>query len=117
MNFLVDAHLPRRLALWLREIGHDAIHTLDLPHKNQTTDVEINAVSLRENRVVITKDADFINSFLLLRQPYKLLVVSTGNIPNVALEEIFIRNISAITSSLEAHHYIELTRTALVIHQ
>ncbi|MDD5580681.1 MAG: DUF5615 family PIN-like protein [Methylobacter sp.] len=30
MSFLVDAHLPRHLALMLREQGYDAIHTLDL---------------------------------------------------------------------------------------
>lgn len=53
MNFLVDAHLPRRLARKLQEAGHDAIHTLDLPNGNRSTDSEINAVSVRENRVVI----------------------------------------------------------------
>jgi predicted nuclease of predicted toxin-antitoxin system len=31
MKFLVDAHLPRRLVLRLREAGHDAVHRLDLP--------------------------------------------------------------------------------------
>jgi predicted nuclease of predicted toxin-antitoxin system len=63
MNFLVDAHLPRRLARRLQEAGHDALHTLDLPRGNRTTDTEINAISLSERRVVITKDADFVNSF------------------------------------------------------
>ena len=32
MNFLVDAHLPRRLAFRLRDAGQDALHTLDLPN-------------------------------------------------------------------------------------
>jgi predicted nuclease of predicted toxin-antitoxin system len=45
MKFLVDAQLPRRLVHQLREAGHDAIHTLDLPHKNRTTDAEILDVS------------------------------------------------------------------------
>lgn len=31
MKFLIDAQLPRRMALWLGETGHDAKHTLDLP--------------------------------------------------------------------------------------
>jgi len=31
MTFLVDAHLPRRLAYQLRAFGHEAVHTLDLP--------------------------------------------------------------------------------------
>lgn len=41
MNFLVDAHLPRRLCRILANYGHSAIHTLDLPHQNQTDDHEI----------------------------------------------------------------------------
>ncbi len=31
MKFLVDAQLPRRLIHRLRESGHEAKHTLDLP--------------------------------------------------------------------------------------
>jgi predicted nuclease of predicted toxin-antitoxin system len=38
MNFLIDAQLPRRFVVWLREAGHDALHTLDLPLKNRTPD-------------------------------------------------------------------------------
>ncbi len=38
MNFLIDAHLPRHLALLLREHVYDAIHTLDLAAGNRTTD-------------------------------------------------------------------------------
>jgi predicted nuclease of predicted toxin-antitoxin system len=79
MNFLVDAQLPRRLARILASAGHDALHTLDLSRANRTTDAEINAISLRQKRVVITKDADFVDSFLLSKEPYKLLLVSTGN--------------------------------------
>lgn len=40
MRFLVDAQLPKRLAIWLAGAGHDAVHTLDLPHTNRTLDDE-----------------------------------------------------------------------------
>jgi len=43
MKFLVDAQLPRRLVKRFREAGFDAIHTLDLPMGNRTSDAEINA--------------------------------------------------------------------------
>jgi len=42
MRFLIDAQLPRRLVYCLREVGFEALHTLDLPHGNQTQDGEIN---------------------------------------------------------------------------
>jgi predicted nuclease of predicted toxin-antitoxin system len=116
MNFLVDAQLPRRLARRLQEAGHDALHTLDLPAGNRTTDREINTLSLRESRIVITKDADFVNSHLLVGQPYKLLLISTGNITNTALEALFVPNIPLIVTALQANNYAELTRTTLIIH-
>ena len=38
MKFLVDAQLPRRFASWLKDTGHDARHTLDLPKNNFDAD-------------------------------------------------------------------------------
>ncbi|MCS6883623.1 MAG: DUF5615 family PIN-like protein [Chloroflexaceae bacterium] len=115
MTFLGDAHLPRRLARKLQEAGHDAIHPLDPPKGNRSTDSDINEVSVRANRVVITKYADFVNSFLFTGQPYKLLVVPAGNVTNAALEALFLPNISAIVTAFQTHGYIELTPTALIV--
>ena len=42
MNFLIDAQLPRRMVAWLMVAGADAVHTLDLPDGNRTTDVQVN---------------------------------------------------------------------------
>jgi len=115
VNFLIDAQLPRRLARKLRELGHDALHTLDLPGGNRTPDPEINAVAQRDNRVVITKDADFVNSFLLLGQPGKLVLISTGNVTNAELEAVLLPRIPAIEAELQTSSYVELTRTALIV--
>lgn len=69
-----------------------------------------------ERRVVITKDADFVNSFLITQMPYKLLLVSTGNISNKELESLFSKNMEAIVSALSLFDYVELTRTSLIEH-
>ena len=69
MKALVDAQLPRRMAAWLAAAGCDAIHTLDLPDGNRTTDTQINDLANGEGRVVITKDADFVDSHLLSGRP------------------------------------------------
>lgn len=116
MNFLVDAQLPRIIATRLIEQGHDAKHTLDLPDGNRTTDATICAVAEKENRVVMTKDADFVNSFLLLRKPPQLLLISTGNITNANLEAIFVPQIAAISVAFSTASFIELTRTAIIVH-
>ena len=54
MKLLIDAQLPRSLAKRFREAGFEAIHTLDLPLGNRTPDTEINALSIREQYVVVT---------------------------------------------------------------
>jgi len=85
----VDAQLPRRMKQWLTAAGCDAIHTLELPDANRTTDEQINEVVDREKRVLITKDADFVDSHVLRTRPAKLLVISTGNISNRDLLFVF----------------------------
>lgn len=117
MKFLVDAQLPRRLAYWLQEAGHDAIHTLDLPLGNRSPDRVIYEISEREQRIVVTKDADFVNSFTLYHKPYKLLLVSTGNIKNTELERLFSQSMQQITEAFEEHDFVELGRTAFTIHE
>lgn len=65
---------------------------------------------------MITKDTDFVNSFLLSHQPPKLLLISTGNIRNADLEALLVAQLRAIMSAFAADDYLELTRTALIIH-
>lgn len=97
-------------------LGYEATHTLDLPNGNRTTDVEINAISFREQAIVITKDADFVTTFTIDRKPYKLLLLSTGNIKNAELENLIAQNISDIVTAFKVHNFIELNREMLVIH-
>ena len=116
MKFLVDAQLPRRLAEQLRSAGHDVVHTLDLPLQNHTPDAFINQISLNEERTVITKDADFVNSFILHQEPYKLLLVATGNCKNSDLLKLFADNIDRIVEGFIVYKFIELDRSHVIFH-
>ena len=69
VNFIVDAQLPRRAAGWLRAAGCDAVHTLDLPDANHTSDARIIDLAERDQRAVVTKDADFVDSHTLHGRP------------------------------------------------
>ena len=100
MKFLVDAQLPVHLARFLQTEGYDAIHTKDLPKQNKTTDTEINTVSVQENWIVITKNSDFFDSFLIRQEPYKLLLVTTGNITNTELGTLFRKDLSQLLNLL-----------------
>jgi predicted nuclease of predicted toxin-antitoxin system len=117
MRFIVDAQLPVRLARFLLERGYDTLHTKDLPLQNATPDTYINNLSIQEQRVVITKDADFVESFLLWQIPHKLLLISTGNIKNSELYLLFQANIQQLVSLLENHSYLELGRDEIIVHQ
>lgn len=117
MKFLVDAQLPRRLATHLQSLGHDVLHTLDLPDGNRTTDSELNEVSLRDQRILITKDSDFVNSFLLSGRPFKLLLIATGNIGNDELLFLVDQHFPDVEAVLVRAAFLELNREGLVLHE
>ena len=116
MKFLIDAQLPARLARFLQESGHDAVHSLSLPNGNRSTDAEIATGANEENRVVVSKDRDFRDAHLLRGVPRRLLLVLTGNISNDELLELFRLNLAEIVNALEEMHFAELTPTNLIIH-
>ncbi len=115
MRFLVDAQLPRRLAGLLNSAGCDALHTLDLPDANRTTDEQVIECADREQRAVVTKDADFVSSHLLFGRPAKLLLVSTGNISNRDLEQLLAPLMADLVREFQSHSFIELGRAGIVV--
>ena len=116
MRFLVDAQLPKILAEELVKNGHHAIHTRDLPLENNTSDEEIRQIADREDMVVVSKDNDFVISHLLHNSPRQILIVSTGNIPNIELLQLFRAHLSLIINSFKDGSYVEISRSYLVVH-
>ena len=114
MKFLIDAQLPKALASLLQEKGYDAIHTLEMPNRNATDDKEINELSIKEKRIVISKDSDFYDSYTANREPYRLLYLTTGNIRNKELLEIFNNNIKKIITEFTNSYVIEVNRTSII---
>jgi len=115
MKFLMDAQIPRRLARVLTTFGHDAVHTLDLQDGNRTTDQRICEIADAESRVVVTKDRDFVDSFMVRGSPGRLIFVTTGNIRNDELVELFVRRIPEIESSLRSSRFLEFSRSGLLV--
>ena len=114
MNFLVDAQLPRRMTEWLTAAGCDAVHTLDLPDANRTTDKQIIDVADRDQRAMVSNDADFVDSHVLHGHPAKLLLISTGNISNRELEALMVPLIPEMIRQFGSHSFLELGRTGIV---
>lgn len=117
MKLLIDAQLPRRLAHQCRAAGYDVLHTLDLPEGNRTSDRELIALADADGRVMVTKDADFVNAFVLTGTPKQLLLLSIGNITNDALAQLLLPQLAHLQALFAEHSFLELTRTTLIIHQ
>jgi len=117
MNFIVDAQLPKSHSDYLNFKGLDSIHTLDLTEGNAISDKKIIEISIKEERVVITKDYDFLESFVLKSLPKKLIIVKTGNIPNNQLIKIFGGNLENILSIIQRSNLIEIHPTEIIEHE
>ncbi len=117
MKFIVDAQLPFVLANFLKKKGYDVIHTDDLPLKERTSDNEIRRISVGENRIVITKDSGFLDSFYIKNIPPKLLLISTGNIKNSILLDLFEKNFQKIIELFEDYSFLEMDNIEIIAHE
>jgi predicted nuclease of predicted toxin-antitoxin system len=114
MKFIIDAQLPYGIAMFLKDKGIDAIHTNDLPDKARTKDSQIRIIAEIENRIVITKDYDFIDSHILKKSPQQLLIVTTGNIKNKQLFELWRKKWEKIIQLFETCNLIELNNNEVI---
>lgn len=110
MKFLIDAQLPKSLKQLFLQNGYACIHTLDLQVANNTPDKVINKISIEESRILITKDSDFFQSFIIKNQPYKLIFVKLGNTSKNDLLRFFAVNFSVIISQIEKEDVVLLKR-------
>ena len=116
MRVLVDAHLPKRLSEFLSAHDIESKHTLDLPKKNATSDSDVIRFADDESRIVISKDSDFLDNYILDGSPKKLLIVSTGNINNRNLIHLFEKNLESLKSLFEKHSVIEIDEEEIQVH-
>jgi predicted nuclease of predicted toxin-antitoxin system len=84
VNFLVDAQLPPALARWIASHGHRATHVFDLGLET-AADPVIWERAGRESTVIISKDEDFVDHWLLSAAPVQLVWIRKGNCSNHAL--------------------------------
>lgn len=83
-----------------------------------TTDGEIIEVAERDNRIVVTKDSDFFKHYLVAGRPSRILFITTGNIVNRELLEMFQNNFLFIVQSFQlGKKIIELSDHSVIIHE
>lgn len=117
MKFLVDAQLPKSLSELLKQFGHDALHTLELPAMNATSDQFIIELATAEQRIVVSKDADFLESYLISGKPPKLIIVKTGNVSNKILLQLFETNLPTLITMTSRSNMVEISTTEIAEHE
>ncbi|MVM29971.1 hypothetical protein GO755_08005 [Spirosoma sp. HMF4905] len=70
------------LATYLLWKGTDAIHTTHFPEGHLLRDADIAKIAIEENRIIVTKDSDFPDSFFLKGPPPRIVYLRLGNIRN-----------------------------------
>ena len=84
MNFLIDAQLPPALALWVGRQGHQATHVLEVGLQAADDD-PIWEYARKQEAVIVSKDEDFVDRWLLSDRPVPLVWIRKGNCSNQAL--------------------------------
>ena len=101
LKFIVDTQLPPSLSRRLLDYGYDSIHTTNFESGHLLNDKTIRQIVVAESRIVITKDVDFLDYFILRGAPPKVLLLELGNISISKLFAIFDGNIKQIKKLFE----------------
>ncbi|AZU05169.1 hypothetical protein X907_2658 [Glycocaulis alkaliphilus] len=88
LSFLVDVQLPKTLARWITEQGAEAVHVHDVG-LGRATDREICELAQSQGRIIVTKDADFLDLSLRFDPAIRLVWVRMGNVSTNALLDRF----------------------------
>ncbi len=118
MKFIVDAQLPFRLKNWLISQGFDAVHTDDLAAEwnYEPPDEEIFKIAFKENRIVISKDRDFLKLRILQHESPQILLITTGNIVNKELMSLFEKNFDNISKLFNSYNLVEMNNNFVIGH-
>ncbi len=96
LRFIVDTQLPPSLTMKLNEWGFDATYTTTFDNGHLLSDSNIRKIATEQNRIIITKDTDFWEYYLVKKSPPKVFLLELGNISNKDLFHIIEANLHSL---------------------
>jgi predicted nuclease of predicted toxin-antitoxin system len=108
MKFFVDMPVSPDLAAWLRQQGHDAIHTIEVGMAT-ATDAAILSRASEEQRVIVTADLDYPRLLALMHTEGPGLILFRGG--NYSEQE----SLALLKHALETVPLEELPHSIIVI--
>jgi len=117
MKLIIDAQLPVKLCEILDDLGLESIHVDELPQGDETPDSRITQYADDNDLTVLTKDYDFYHSHMVSGKPGRLLLITTGNLKNKQLFDLFRKNNVLIINALQRSSFVELSNEGIIDHQ
>lgn len=114
MKLLIDAQLPFKLCEILEELGIDSMHVIELENGDESEDQDISTYADANNLIVVSKDSDFYHSHMILGRPEKLFLITSGNIKNKQLFDLFRNNVLLIKKALNHSNFVELSNSGII---
>ncbi|MEM6642941.1 MAG: DUF5615 family PIN-like protein [Bacteroidota bacterium] len=110
MKFLIDENISPEVAKVLRGEQLTAYHinTLKSRPKQRVIDDQLRRLSIQKNYIVVTKDDDFVKSYVSRKVPEKMLFVY-GIDDKKALIERFKRIAPDLSALFIEYDFVELT--------
>jgi predicted nuclease of predicted toxin-antitoxin system len=118
VKLLLDANLSPEVGRRLKEAGHDAIHVGDIGLLS-APDPEILQTAVKEERILLTADADFGALLALgsLASPSVLLLRSADHLRPSEQAELIVANLPSIAEDLEKGAIASLARDRLRVRE
>ncbi|MGG7036631.1 MAG: DUF5615 family PIN-like protein [Flavobacterium sp.] len=105
-SFLVDVNLPKYFSFFNNE---NFIFVSDI--NLRMSDTEIWNYAIKNNLIILTKDTDFFNKFLISEAIPKVVYFQLGNYSLKQLHSYFNENWDKIVAAIENHKMIIVKET------
>lgn len=116
MKIVCDVHISFKIVRFLQSQGVETLHVNDVLEGDITKDKDICAYADENDLVVMTKDADFQNSFFLMKTPLKLMKINLGNISTQELIQVLSQNLPTISEAFKSSPcMVEIDKEAIRI--
>jgi len=114
LKFLIDENISPDVVDIFKEQGLSAYHINDIKaHKKQrVVDDQIRRLALRNEYIIVTKDDDFVRSFVSRKVPEKLVFLYGLDSKALLLDRLE-QIVHDLKTSIETHDFIEVTKSSI----
>ena len=114
MKFLIDENITPDVVPIFKDCGLAAYHINELKsHKDQrVVDDQLRRLSIQKGYIIVTKDDDFVGSFVNRKVPDKVVFLYGMQSKELVLERIR-ELVPRLKKWIEDHDFIEITETTV----